>query len=130
MSSSHVELAGRIYAAANITALADDLAAADVELDFSEAFPDGPIVRGIAAYREWRAEAPWAGLINLTVDEILEVDAERVVVLVTAHATGAQSGIDVTARTAHELEFRDGLVVRLKIHPDRDGALRALGLAA
>jgi ketosteroid isomerase-like protein len=29
---------------------------------------------------------------------------------------------------AHELTLRDGMIVRVKVYPDRDAALKALGL--
>lgn len=68
-------------------------------------------------------------MIGLEAERFMEVDDRLVAVLLTARATGAESGASVKAWTIHELEFRDGLVVRLKVHPDRDAALRSLGLA-
>jgi ketosteroid isomerase-like protein len=42
--------------------------------------------------------------------------------------TGHASGVTLETRAAQEFTFRDGLVVRYKVYPDRDQALKALGL--
>ena len=54
---------------------------------------------------------------------------ERVLVFARVTATGVGSGIPVELRDAHELTFRDGLLVRLKVHADRDAALEAAGMS-
>jgi hypothetical protein len=42
---------------------------------------------------------------------------------------GEGSGVPVELRDAHELTISEGLLMRCKVHPDRDAALEALGLS-
>jgi ketosteroid isomerase-like protein len=104
-----------------------DRIAAEAEFDFTAVYPDRPVMRGIEELRRFREQGPWAEL-SFEPERFVDVDAERVLVLVRAHGTGVGSGVPVELRTAHEFTIRDGVLVRFKVYGDRDGALEANGL--
>jgi hypothetical protein len=62
-------------------------------------------------------------------ERFVDVDDERVLVLVRVHATGTGSGVPVDLRNAHEFTIRDGVLVRFKVYGDRDEALADAGLS-
>ena len=130
MSEENVEIARRGYELMNRgdIAAAIQLAASDFEVDLSDLYPDAPILRGVDEFVRWSDSGPWGGSTQLEPERFFDIDAERVLVFVRVTATGAGSGIPVELRNAHELTFRDGLLARLKVHPDRDAALEAAGL--
>jgi hypothetical protein len=57
------------------------------------------------------------------------IDGERVLVLVRTSATGKATGAKVGGRAAREITIHGGQVVRVKVHPDPDEALREAGLS-
>jgi ketosteroid isomerase-like protein len=109
-----------------LAALAE-LATPDTVFDFTDAYPDGPVVRGVHGVREIAANWPWDAL-HFDPERFLDVDGERVLVFVRATATGIGSGVPVERRTAHECTFREGSLVRFKVYSDRAEALKAAGL--
>lgn len=66
---------------------------------------------------------------DLEIEEL--VDAGEQGVVATAHLTarGSESGVDVDVRLYVRFRFRDGRVVYVFEHTDRDEALKAVGLA-
>jgi ketosteroid isomerase-like protein len=128
MSEANVEAARTYYAEPDpLTALADRIAD-DAEFDFTAIYPDRPVVRGVEAARSFRAQGPW-GAIEFEPERFIDVDDERVLVLVRASGTGRSSGATTDRRVAHELTFRDGMLVRFKVYSDPEKALEALGLS-
>ena len=133
MPEESIEIVRRAYDPANggvvdtdlLSALADYVTP-DTEFDFSEVYPDGTVLRGMDEARRLVSNWPW-GTLHFEPERFIDVDANRVLVFVLATATGAGSGVPVERRTAHECTFEDGLLVRFKVHPDRDAALRAVG---
>jgi ketosteroid isomerase-like protein len=103
-----------------LTGLAE-FAEPDTAFDFTDAYPDGPVVRGVDGVRRIAAKWPWDGLV-FKPERFLDLD-ERVVVFVRATATGVGSGVPVERRTAHECTFSDGRLVRFKVYSDREQAL-------
>jgi ketosteroid isomerase-like protein len=99
-----------------------------IEFDFTAVYPDRPVMRGIEELRRFREEGPWAEL-SFEPERFVDVDDERVLVLVRVHATGTGSGVPVELRNAHEFTIRDGVLVRFKVYGDRDEALEAAGLS-
>ncbi len=99
----------------------------DVEFDFTDVYPDRPVLRGIAAVRQFRETGPWDSL-EFEPERYIDVDDNRVLVFVRMTATGKGSGAPVEMDAAHEFTFRDGLVVRFKVYGDRTRALEAVGL--
>ena len=102
------------------------LTTSDAEFDFTDAYPDGPVVRGVEGVRRIAANWPWGGL-SFEPERFIDV-AERVLVFVRATATGVGSGVPVERRTAHECTFSDRRLVRFKVYPDRSKALKVAGL--
>jgi ketosteroid isomerase-like protein len=51
-----------------------------------------------------------------------------VLVLVARHGRGKTSGLELDANSAHLLELRDGNVIKLVHHSERNRALAGLGL--
>jgi len=98
------------------------------EFDFTAVYPDRPVMRGLEEVRRFREEGPWEEL-TFEPERFVDVDDERVLVLVRANATGKGSGIPVELRNAHEFTIRDGVLVRFKVYGDRDDALEAAGLS-
>lgn len=94
----------------------------DTEFDFTDAYPDGPVVRGIDGVRRIASNWPWEGL-QFEPERFVELAPERVLVFVRAVATGVGSGVPVERRTAHECTFSDGQLVRFKVYSDREQAL-------
>ena len=130
MSQENVEFVRRGYELldrGNLTAGLKRLAP-DFELDLSSLYPDAPVLRGTDELLRWVNSGPWGGSVRLEPERFFDVDAERVLVFVRVTATGAGSGVPVELRDAHELTVRNGLVVRCKVHADRDAALEATGL--
>jgi ketosteroid isomerase-like protein len=104
-----------------------ELASADTEFDFTDAYPDGKVVKGVDGVRRIAEDWPWGGL-HFEPEGFVDVGAGRILVLIRATATGEGSGIPVERRTAHELTFEDDRLVRFKVYSDRGDALAAAGL--
>jgi ketosteroid isomerase-like protein len=72
------------------------------------------------------------GQLRIAASEYRELDSERVLVLDDPSGRGKRSGLHVGAfagGSAHLFHVRDGLVTRLVVYEDRDGALVDVGLA-
>jgi hypothetical protein len=104
------------------------LIAPDVAFDYSALYPDGPVLRGIEAWRNHADSLPWGRSLQLVPERIFDVDDERVLAFVQASAEGQGSGVPVVARSATEFTIRDGSIVRVKLFKDRTEALEAAGL--
>ncbi len=130
MSQENVEIVRSVYADPNgLTAGASGKVASDAEFDFTDVFPDRPIVRGVEEFRRFRDTGPWGGSpIHFEPERFFDVDDNRVLVFVRVAATGRGSGTQVEIRAAHEFTIRDDLVVRFKVYGNRDQALEAAGL--
>ena len=106
MSEENVELVRTVYGAAeeglwDAVIANRELIAPDVELDFSDMYPDAPIVRGFEQNLQWGESGPWGRSVRLEAERILDVDDERVLVLVRVTAKGQESGVHVEMRDAH-----------------------------
>ena len=100
----------------------------DAEFDFTDVYPDQPVLRGAGAMRRFRDGGPWGASIHFEPRRFFDVDDERVLVFVDATSTGQTSGAAVESRIAHEITVRDGWIVRVKVYRDRAKALEAAGL--
>jgi hypothetical protein len=99
-----------------------EIAESDTEFDFTDAYPDGKRVRGVAGVRRIAAKWPWEGL-RFQPERFLELHEGRVLVFVRATATGVGSGVEVERRTAHECLLDGGRLVHFKVYSDREQAL-------
>jgi ketosteroid isomerase-like protein len=102
--------------------------APDAVFDFTAVYPDQPLLRGVEQMRAFRDSGPWGRSIRFEAERYFDVDEERVLVFVRGIASGQQSGTPVEAAVAHEFTLREGLIVRVKVHPSRVEALKAVGL--
>ena len=130
MSEENVELVRQIYAdPGGISAGAGGRVAPDAVFDFTDVFPDRPVMNGVEALRRFRDTGPWGGSpIHFEPERFIDVDDERVLVFVQVSATGGESGVPVEMRAAHELTIRNGLLVGFKAYANREQALEAAGL--
>ena len=131
MSQENLDLVRSIYAdPGGLTAAGSDKVAPDAEFDFTAAYPDRPILRGVEELRRFRDSGPWSGSpIHFEPERFFDVDHERVLVFVRVSATGQQSGAQVDIRVAHELTIRDDRLVCFKVYENRQQALKAVGLS-
>jgi ketosteroid isomerase-like protein len=137
MSEENVEIVRRVYEAAARRDAATVLALYDpeVELDTSRlgavglVGPGGGVYRGHdglrSFFREWH-EA-W-GSIDYDYEELIEA-GERVISVVTRHARGRASGVEVDWPLALLWTLREGQVVRVVWFGTRAEALEAAGVS-
>jgi hypothetical protein len=128
VSQENVEIARMVFGSDVPLTSAPQLSP-DAEFDFTALYPDQPVLHGVEEMRAFRDESPWGRSISFTPERFIDVDDERVLVLVRGTAAGQQSGALVAADVAHELTLRDGLIVAVKVHSSHPEALRAVGLA-
>ena len=135
MSQENVEIVRRAFAEFGLSptgveeAARAGLVATDAVFDFSAVYPDGPIIRGLEAWRDYADSLPWGRSLKLEPERFFDVDDERVLVLMHVTAEGEGSAVPVERRSAHEFTIRDGVVVRVKVYSDRGAALEAAGLS-
>ena len=79
---------------------------------------------GFLRFTEQVGEA-WAEF-RLEPEEVFE-QADLVVVLVRAEATGHGSGVEIDAPSAVVCEMREGRIASIRVEPDREAALREIG---
>ena len=127
MSQENLEIVRRAYATPALLVDAPHVAT-DAEFDFSDIYPDQPVLRGVEEMRVFRDTGPWGGSIRFEPEQYLEIDADRVLALVRVVATGQGSLAPVENRVAHEFTLRGGLIVRFKAHTDPAEAIKAVGL--
>jgi ketosteroid isomerase-like protein len=136
MSQENVEIVRRIYdaAARRDAAAVMDLYDPEVELDASAlgiaapAGADAGVFRGHdglrSLFREWHDA--W-GKIQYDYEELIDA-GEQVISVVTRHARGRASGVEVGRPFALLWTLRDGKVTRVVWFLDRADALEAGGL--
>ena len=127
MSEENVEVVRAAFASASPLSSFERLAP-DAVFDFTSVYPDQPLLTGVEQMRAFRDSGPWGRSIRFAPERYFDVDDERVLVFVRATASGQQSGTPVEAAVAHEFTLREGLIVRVKVHPSRVEALKAVGL--
>ena len=127
MSQENVDIVRRGYLRRG--PLSDSASIApDVEFDFTDIYPDQPVLHGIEEMRVFRDAGPWGRSIQFEPERYFDVDDERVLVFVRVTSTGQASGVAVESRVAQEFTIRAGLISRVKVHRDRSLALKAVGL--
>jgi ketosteroid isomerase-like protein len=130
MSEENVEIVRALFAdPRGMIGAASERAAADVEFDFTDLYPDRPVFTGVEEMRRFREAGPWSDSpIEMEPERLLDIDAERVLAFVRIRATGHRSGVAVELSSAIEFTFRDTLLTRFKVYRDRRQALEAAGL--
>ena len=125
MSQENVEIVRDAYSGGPLTNAAH--LAPDAEFDFTDVYPDQPVLRSAQEMRNFRDRGPWGRSTNFVPERYFDIDDERVLVFVRATSTGQASGAAVETHVAQEFTIRGGLIARVKIHRDRDEALRSVG---
>lgn len=133
MGSANVELVRSIYADWE---RGDFSSAGWADPDIEYVVADGPDPqsrRGVDAMAEANRDflSAWESF-RVRAENLLEVDAERVLVFAYQSGRGKTSGVDIghlQAERAHVWHVREGNVVRLAIYYDREHALGDVGLA-
>jgi hypothetical protein len=108
-----------------------DQATADFEFHTAQIFPDTEAVyrgrEGMVEFWTSFIEAPWA-LLRIDVEELLAVDDERVLALLTFTGIERGSTTEVTLKYAHLATFRGEAVSRVQAFSDWGEARAAAGL--
>ena len=73
-------------------------------------------------------DAIW-GAFEITIDDLIEVDEERVIAVMTSNARGRASGVELLdTKAASTFTVRDGRIVHAKLYPDRQDAYAEAGI--
>ena len=130
MSERNVEPQRRVFQAFNARDIEAAIAYCDRSIEWHSMLAEvGAIYRGRDGIRRWHAE-----LVDAWHEMRIQPDAyfdlwEHTLVSGTIHGRGHRSGAVVTMPFASVTRWRAGLIVYAKIHPDRDEALRDLGVS-
>jgi ketosteroid isomerase-like protein len=105
-----------------------NLLAPDFEIDMSRRVFNPAVYRGIDGLARLNEEIRdvWEEFRNVS-EQFIDA-GDRVVVIVTSHARGRGSGVEVTRTYATIWTLRDGQGTRLEVGLDTDEALKAVGL--
>src|SRR2546423_8342545 len=97
MSRENVEIVREIYAdPRGLIGTAAERAAPDVEFDFTDVYPDRPVLKGVEEMRRFRETGPWSGSpIHIQPDRFFDLAAERVPAFVRVDPTGQERGPEV-----------------------------------
>ncbi len=131
MSRENVELARQVYEWVTVhRELKRDLFHPDFEFDATEVAPDTGGQLGFEAALEF-LHGYWETFddFRTEIEAVIHADEERVVAY--ARDDGRMRGSDSEVRNYYfqVITFREGKIVRLSIHTDKERALEAAGLA-
>jgi ketosteroid isomerase-like protein len=127
VSQENVEVVRRAHAGSG-SFLDSEAVRPDAEFDFTDLYPDQPVLRGVEKMREFRDKGPWGRSVRFVAERYLDVDEERVLVFTRVTATGQGSGATLDSLVARLFTVRDGMIVAVKVYSDRAQALEAVGL--
>jgi ketosteroid isomerase-like protein len=131
MSEESVETVRRVYEGVNARLEAPrELFDPEYEFDNTELWPDLSEVLGWeAANKAMREYWETFEAYHVEIDEVIHADDGRVVNVV--RDGGRMKGTDAEVRNhfVHVWTLRDGKIIRLSVHTDRDRALEAAGLS-
>ena len=132
MSEENVQTVRRVYERVNARLETPrELFDPDYEFDNTELWPDLVEVLGFEAAQEAMREY-WETFeaYHVEIEEVIHADEGRVVNLVRDGGRMRGSDAQVSNRFFHVWTFRDGRIVRLSVHTDRNRALEVAGLSA
>jgi ketosteroid isomerase-like protein len=130
MSRENVETVRRTYEGVNARLEAPrELYHPDYELDVRDVAADFGVVGGFEASTD-ALRSYWETFedFQVEVEEVIHADDEHVITAVRDGGRMKGSDAEVWNRFFHVTTFRDGKIVRLSIHTDRNRALEAVGL--
>ena len=131
MSEKNVETVRRVYEGVNARLeVPPELFDPAYEFDNTELWPDISGVLGFQAAQDTMREY-WQTFeaYHVEIDEVIYADEGRVVDVVRDGGRMRGTDAEVWNRFIHVWTLRDGKIVRLSVHTDRDGALEAAGLS-
>jgi ketosteroid isomerase-like protein len=107
-----------------------EMAADDIVVDMSNSIgPDKGVYRGVEQVRElWKSLSDPFDAVRWEAEEIIEVDEERLIVVVHAFMRGRGSGAEVDAVNAALWTISDGKGRSMKLYQSKADALEAAGL--
>jgi ketosteroid isomerase-like protein len=132
MSEENVQTIRRVYEGVNTRLETPrELFDPDYEFDNTELWPDLVEVLGFEAAQEAMREY-WETFeaYHVEIEEVIYADEGRAVIAVRDGGRMKGSDAEVWNRFLHVWTFRDGKIVRLSVHADRDRALEVAGLSA
>ena len=134
MSQENVEVVRRVYEAAARGDTQAVLALYDSEIEWDASRTQrgalaGAVVRGHEALLAWLHEwyEAWE-TVDDELEELIDVNDDRVVSIMVQRGRGRTSGIDVADRLGTIWTVRDGKVLRAVWFPSAEQALEAVGL--
>jgi ketosteroid isomerase-like protein len=139
MSQENVELVRRAYevfnlrefsAASEFYSRASEFFAPDIEIDLSRNVFNPVTFRGYEGVElaVTMVNDVWDDF-RFEVEELIHA-GDKVFAAVQLSGKGKGSGVPVDQHDIHVCTIRDGKVVRIEVHRDRDEALKAAGLSA
>jgi ketosteroid isomerase-like protein len=131
MSEKNLESVRRVYEGVNTRLeVPRELFDPDYEFDNTELWPDIAGVLGFDAAQETMREY-WETFeaYRVEIDEVIYADEGRVVNVVRDGGRVKGTDAEVWNRFVHVWTLRDGRIVRLSVHTDRDRSLEAAGLS-
>jgi ketosteroid isomerase-like protein len=134
MSAENVEIVREFVSLMDFAVRGDqsprllDLTAPEVQIDMSRRIFNPEVYEGHAGLHRLVRDVQdvWEGF-SVTPERFVDA-GERVVVIMTRHGLGRESGVDVEQRTAGIWTVKDGQVVRVETDIDPQEALKAVGL--
>jgi ketosteroid isomerase-like protein len=131
MSEENVETVRRVYEGVNARMeVPRELFDPEYEFDNTELWPDIVGALGFDAAQETMREY-WKTFegYRVEIEEVIYADEGRVVVVVRDGGRMRGTDAEVWNSFVHVWTLRDGKIVRLSVHTDRNGALEAAGLS-
>ena len=131
MSEENVETVRQVYEGVSARLeVPRELFDPDYEFDNTELWPDLVEVLGFDDAQEAMREY-WETFdaYRVEIDEVIYADAGRVVDVVRDGGRLKGTDAEVWNRFVHVWTLRDGRIVRLSVHTDRNRALEAAGLS-
>jgi ketosteroid isomerase-like protein len=134
MSQENVEIVREFVSLMDFAARGDqsprllNLTAPEVQIDMSRRIFNPEVYEGHAGLHRLVRDVQevWEGF-SVTPERFVDA-GERVLVIMTRHGLGRESGVDVEQRTAGIWTVRDGQVIRVETDIDPQEALEAVGL--
>jgi ketosteroid isomerase-like protein len=131
MSEKHVETIRRVYEGVDARLETPrELFDSDYEFDNTELWPDLAEVLGFeAAQKAMRVYWETFDGYHVELEEVIYDDERRVVVAVRDGGRMRGTDAEVWNRFFHAWTLRDGRIVRLSVHTDRNRSLEAAGVS-
>ena len=130
--AENVERHRRLYAAYNAHDMEAMLACCDPSLEFHSAFArvEGGVYRGHDGWRTFIQDMrdAWGDEVRAEPEVYFDLGDQTLAYIVVS-GRGSHSGAEVALPLAQAARWRDGRVVYLESYPNRDDALRDLGVA-